>query len=102
MVQHVGIDLPADRIAEFCQKWNITELALFGSVLRDDFGPESDLDLLVELPPDHGLDLFDWLDMIDELKALFGREIDLVSKGALRNPFRRQEILTTREVIHAA
>ena len=102
MVQHVGIDLPAERIAEFCHKWNVMELALFGSVLRGDFGPESDLDVLVELPAEHGLDLFDWLDMIDELKALFGREIDLVSKGALRNPFRRQEILSTREVIHAA
>ena len=101
MVRKVGVTVPTERIAAFCRKWNVTEFALFGSVLRDDFGPESDVDVLVELGPDHGLGLFEWLDMIDELRALFGREIDLVSKRGLRNPFRRHEILTTREVIHA-
>ena len=102
MVRKLGIDVPTERIAAFCRKWKVTEFALFGSVLRDDFGPDSDIDVLVELAPNHGLDLFDWVEMIDELKALFGREIDLVSKRGLKNPFRRHEILTTREVIHAA
>lgn len=102
MARKVGIDIPTERIVAFCRKWKVTEFALFGSVLRDDFGPDSDIDVLVELAPNHGLGLFDWVDMIGELKALFGREIDLVSKRALRNPFRRHEILTTREVIHAA
>lgn len=102
MVRRIGIDIPTERLAGFCRKWKVTELALFGSVLRDDFGPESDVDVLVELAPDHGLDLFDWVEMIDELKAIFGREVDLVSKRGLRNPFRRHRILTTREVIHAA
>ncbi len=102
MARKVGIDVPTERIAAFCRKWRVTEFALFGSVLRDDFGPDSDIDVLVELGPNHGLSLFDWVDMIGELKALFGREVDLVSKRGLRNPFRRHEILTTREVIHAA
>jgi len=102
MVPNTRVRLPPDEIREFCRRWKVSELALFGSVLRDDFGPDSDVDVLVELAPGHGLDLFDWLEMIDELKAIFGRPVDLVSKRALRNPFRRHEILTTREVIHAA
>ena len=102
MTGKAAIDVPRDRIAAFCRKWKVTEFALFGSVLRDDFGPDSDIDVLVELGPDHGLGLFDWIDMIDELTTLFGRRVDLVSKRGLRNPFRRHEILTTREVIHAA
>lgn len=102
MVRKMGIDVPTEGIVAFCHKWKVTEFALFGSVLREDFGPDSDIDVLVELGPNHGLGLFDWVDMIDELRALFGREIDLVSKSGLRNPFRRHEILTTREVIHAA
>jgi predicted nucleotidyltransferase len=102
MVREIGIDLPTERIAAFCRKWKVTEFALFGSVLRDDFGPDSDVDVLIELGPDHGLGLLDWVEMIDELRAMFGRKVDLVSKRGLRNPFRRHSILTTREVIHAA
>jgi predicted nucleotidyltransferase len=102
MVRNTRVQLPADEIREFCRRWKVSELALFGSVLREDFGPDSDVDVLVELARDHRLSLFDWLEMIDELEAIFGRPVDLVSKSALRNPFRRHEILTTREVIHAA
>ncbi len=100
----MSIQMPLDRqlIAAFCQKWKVAEFALFGSVLREDFGPDSDIDVLVELAPGHGLGLFDWVDMIDELKSIFGRRVDLVSKKGLRNPFRRHQILSTREVIHAA
>ena len=102
MVRRLGIDVPTERLADFCRKWKVEELALFGSVLRDDFGSDSDIDVLVELSPGHGLDLFDWVEMIDELKVIFGREVDLVSKRGLRNPFRRHRIMTMREVIHAA
>ena len=102
MIRRFGIEIPTERLLEFCRKWKVAELALFGSVLRDDFSPESDVDVLVELAPDHGLSLFDWVEMIDELKDLFGREVDLVSKRGLRNPFRRHRILSTCEIIHAA
>jgi len=95
------IDIPKDRIAEFCRKWKIRELSLFGSVLREDFRPDSDVDVLVELKPDHGWSLYEWVDMIEELKGLFGREVNLVEKTGLRNPFRRHSILTTREVVYA-
>ncbi len=96
------ITVPNHQIAAYCRKWRIVELALFGSVLRDDFRPDSDIDVLVTLAPDAPWSLYDWVDMIDELKAIFGREVDLVSRGGLRNPFRRHEILTTREIIYAA
>jgi len=90
-----------DRIEAFCKKWKVREFSLFGSVLRQDFGPDSDVDVLVALQPRHGLTLYDWVDMIDELRAIFGRDVDLVAKGGLKNPFRRFEILRTAQVIYA-
>ena len=96
------IDVPMDRIADFCRKWQVTELSLFGSVLRDDFGPESDVDVLVVFLPGAPWSLFDLVDMREELAAVFGRDVDLVEKRGLRNPFRRHSILTTREVLYAA
>lgn len=98
----VRVAIPQDKIAAFCRRWQITELALFGSVLREDFGPESDVDVLVTFAPDAPWSLLDLVDMAEELKALFGREVDLVEEGALRNPFRRRAILRTREVVYAA
>ena len=95
------IDIPKDKIAEFCRKWHITELALFGSALREDFRPESDIDVLVSFVEDAHWSLFDLVRMQDELYEIFGREVDLVEKRGLKNPFRRHEILTTSEVIHA-
>lgn len=92
----------ADRIAAFCHKWRVRELSLFGSVLREDFRSDSDVDVLVELQPDHGLSLYDWVDMIEELEGIFGRPVDLVSKTAMRNPIRRKAILESHRVIHAA
>jgi hypothetical protein len=100
----MGVRIAVDqaRIGEFCRKWRIRELALFGSALRDDFGPDSDVDVLVELQPDHGLSLYDWVDMIEQLETIFGRKVDLVAKGGLKNPFRRREILRTAEVVYAS
>lgn len=97
-----NIEIPAERIAQFCLKWKIREFSLFGSVLRDDFRPDSDVDVLVEFQPDHGWSLYDVVDMEDELQLLFGRRVDLVMKGGLRNPIRRHEILRTRQVVYAA
>ena len=96
------IPIDRERIAEFCRKWRITEFALFGSVLREDFGPHSDVDVLVSFEPEAPWSLFDLVDMIEELKRLFGRDVDLVEKEGLRNPFRRHAILTTKQVIYAA
>ncbi len=96
------LDVPLERIESFCRKWQVCELSLFGSVLRPDFTPQSDVDVLVEFVPDHPWSLFDILDMEQELRTLLGREVDLVMKGGLRNPFRRHEILQTRQVVYAA
>jgi predicted nucleotidyltransferase len=97
-----NIDIPRNEIEAFCRKWKIKELSLFGSVLRDDFRPDSDIDVLVSFEPDAPWDLFHLVDMRDELMALFGRDVDLVEKEGLRNPFRCRTILETREVIYAA
>lgn len=96
------IPLPLERLSSFCRKWELQELALFGSVLREDFSPESDVDVLVTFSPEARWSLFDFVEMKEELETLFGREVDLVSRGGLRNPFRRHEILTTRQVVYAA
>ena len=91
-----------ERIAAFCRRWKVTEFALFGSILRDDFGPESDVDVLVTFEPDAPWTLWDLSRMRMELKDIFGREVDLVEKKALRNPFRRQGILADTRVIYVA
>ena len=98
----IHMDIPMDEITRFCLRWKVGEFALFGSVLRDDFGPKSDVDVVIEFTEDAHWSLYDWVDMIDELKVIFGREVDLVSKRGLRNPFRRHSILTTLQVIYAA
>jgi len=97
-----NLDIPMDRVEAFCRKWMIRELSLFGSVLREDFRPDSDVDVLVSFASDAPWDLFHLAEMRDELIALFGRDVDLVEKEGLRNPFRRRTILDTREVIYAA
>jgi len=96
------VELDQHALAEFCRKWGIRELSIFGSALRDDFNPESDLDFLVSFEPGTPLDIDRLLDMKEELEARLGRSVDLVEKEALRNPWRKHEILRTREVIYAA
>ncbi len=96
------IDIPQQELAELCRRWRIRELSLFGSVLGPDFGPASDVDILVEFDPQAPWSLFDLVDLTEALQDLFGRHVDLVEKRALRNPFRRHAILTTCEVVYAA
>ncbi len=96
------LHIPRSRIEDFCRQHKVRELALFGSVLRDDFNYTSDIDVLISFAPDTHYSLFDLADMREELKALFGREVDLVEKEALRNPFRRHHILNNMEVLYAA
>jgi predicted nucleotidyltransferase len=98
----LALQIDRERIAEFCHKWQIKEFAIFGSALGDDFRPDSDVDVLVELREDAPWDAFDWVTMIDELQAIFGRDVDLVEKTAIRNPFRRRHILSHHEVVYAA
>ena len=100
-----NIELSTDRIAAFCQRWQITEFALFGSVLRDDFHPASDIDVLVTFAPDTHWSLFDLVQMREELAAILGRDVDLVSRSAVeesRNYIRRDAILNSAQVVHGA
>ncbi len=96
------LPVPHERIADFCKRWKVTQFSLFGSVLREDFGPESDVDVLVVFEPGVRHDLKASCAMEDELRAMFGRNIDLVERRLVVNPFRRYEILTTRRILYAA
>ena len=99
------IILPKEQIAEFCRRWRIEELSIFGSALREDFRPDSDVDVLVRFSPEARWGLFDLMRMEEELKAIFGREVDLVERSAVehsRNYVRRKAILNNLEPIYAA
>ncbi len=96
------VHLPLDALSAFCRKWRVQELALFGSVLREDFSPESDVDVLVTFDQEAPWSLWDIIAMRGELEQILGRMVDLVEKDAIRNPFRRREILRTHQVVHAA
>ncbi|HKQ50293.1 MAG TPA: nucleotidyltransferase family protein [Phycisphaerae bacterium] len=98
----IPIQIALFDIKPLCARWKIREFAIFGSALRDDFGPESDVDVLVSFEPGAGWSLWDLFDLQDELEALYGRHVDLIEKEALRNPFRKHEILSTRRVLYAA
>lgn len=97
-----NVQLDEVKVKQFCRKWRVRELCLFGSALREDFGPQSDLDFLVSFEPEAAWDLFDLIAMKAEMESFCGRPVDLVEKEALSNPWRRKTILATRELIYAA
>ena len=100
-----AIDLPMDRIAEICKRYYVKELELFGSILRDDFQPDSDVDFLVTFQEDAPIGLFEFADFQAELSALLGRDVDVVSRRGLErsaNWLRRREILKSVRPIYAA
>ena len=100
-----AISLPMNDIAEFCQRWQITEFALFGSVLRDDFRPDSDIDILITFSPTTKRGLAETLQMRDELQVIFNRKVDLLVKAAFErseNWLRRKNILESAQTIYAA
>lgn len=97
------IPIPKDLLHNFCERWQVTELALFGSVLRDDFRPDSDIDVLIQFAPETRWTLLDFVGMRDELSEILGRPVDLVSRRAVeasKNPFRRKAILESAQVIY--
>jgi len=100
--RHPQVPTHPDQINDFCQRWKLAEFLLFGSVLRDDFRPESDVDVLIQMRPGEKMTLEKFIDMRDELVAMFGREVDLVEKPLVRNLYRRREILRTCRVYYEA
>ncbi len=97
-------DLPMEKIAQFCDRWQVTEFALFGSVLREDFRPDSDIDVMVEFHPE-AHPTFSTLDQMEaELKSIFHRDVDLITRQGIatsRNYLRRNQILSSAQVIYA-
>lgn len=96
---------PVDDVAGFCRRWQITRLGLFGSVLREDFGPESDVDILARFHPAAKHTLLDLERMEDELESILGRSVDLLSWRGVersRNRHRRTAILGSVEVVYDA
>ena len=91
-----------ESLAALARRWRVRELSLFGSALRDDFGPESDVDLLVTFEAGETWSLLDLVEMKLELEDLFGRPVDLVEAAALRNPIRRRIIQRTQQTVYAA
>ena len=99
------VNVPRKKLAEFCRRWKVSELAFFGSVLREDFRPGSDIDLLVSFNPKARISLFDLVRMQNELKGIFGRDVDLVERSAIEkseNYIRRKNILNNTKVIYEA
>lgn len=99
------IELPTQEIESFCQRWKVAELSLFGSVLRGDFRPDSDVDLLVTFATDARWSLFDLVRMEEELQSLLGRKVDLVERKAVErseNYIRRKSILSHLQPVYVA
>ena len=98
------INIPKRKIAAFCKRWKITEFAILGSALGENFHTESDVDVLVSFADDAKTTLFDMVRMKDELEKIFGRDVDLISKRGVeqsRNYLRKKNILNSAQVIHA-
>lgn len=97
------IDIPYEIISEFCRRWEIKELSLFGSVLEDHFSSDSDVDILVNFKKDTRHNLFDMVHMKEELEAILGRRVDLISQRGLENSqnhLRKKEILESAQTIY--
>lgn len=102
MTAHIAIR--PDQLAAFCERWRVTELALFGSVVRDDFGPESDVDVLASFDPRARHTLLDIVRLQDELSPVLGRKVELIERAAVeqsRNHIRRKAILQAAGTIYA-
>jgi uncharacterized protein len=98
-MEHIPLTIPVEDIRAFCQRHPIRRLALFGSVLRGDFSPDSDVDVLVEFAPDSGVTYLDMAAMQEELAALLGRSVDLLTPGAL-SPHFREQVLSSAETVY--
>src|SRR5712692_3511361 len=99
-----GINLNSEAIRDFCARWRIKELSVFGSILRDDFRPDSDVDFLADFDEDAEWGICDHMDMEEELGTIVGRKVDLVGRSAIeasRNRFYKKEILSTAEPVSA-
>jgi predicted nucleotidyltransferase len=96
-----GLVLPAERIAEVCRRYQVHELAVFGSAAREDLRPDSDIDLLVEFEPEARIGLFKFAELSGQVEGLLGRKVDLVTKPGLK-PWIRPHVLRDLQIVYAA
>src|SRR3712207_820041 len=96
-----GVDIPMESLAELCRRYQVRELSIFGSAVRDAFRPDSDIDLLVDFQPNAGIGLLDFIGLQQDLEALLGRKVDLVPKRGLK-PLIRDEVLRQARTLYAA
>jgi hypothetical protein len=96
------LDLKPDAVKAFCERWQVRELALFGSAARGQLRPDSDVDVMVEFRPGETWDLLDLVEMQLDFERIVGRPVDLVEKGTIRNPFRLESIARDITVVYAA
>jgi predicted nucleotidyltransferase len=96
-----GIAIPMDQLAELCRRYHVRELALFGSVLRDDFRPDSDIDVLVEFEPGAPIGLLEYVGLQNALADLIGRNVDLVEKAGLKRLI-RDSVINSARLLYAA
>src|SRR5688500_8344434 len=101
-MQRKKVRIPRKKIAEFCKRWSFAEFSVFGSALREDFRPDSDVDVMVSIDSKDNIGLFEIAEMQIELEKMFKRPVDFVEKEGLRNPYRRSEILSKAKVVYAA
>ncbi|MEX2430471.1 MAG: nucleotidyltransferase family protein [Dehalococcoidia bacterium] len=100
-----GVEIPYERLEAFSRKWDLTEVALFGSIVTDHFRPDSDVDVLVTFSPSSTATLFAMVHMREELEEIFGRKVDLLTRAGVersRNYIRRKAILESARTIYAA
>ncbi|MCL2442033.1 MAG: nucleotidyltransferase domain-containing protein [Treponema sp.] len=101
-LQKNGIFLNFNDVRELCKKYFIIELSIFGSSIREDFNQNSDVDILVSFERNSKITLFDIIELENEFSKLLNRKVDVVEKESLKNPIRKDKILSTREIIYAA
>ena len=101
-MQKNGVSLNYDDVMRLCKKYYVIELSIFGSSIRDDFSQNSDVDLLVSFEQNSKISLFEIIELENEFSKLLNREVDIIEKESLKNPIRKNKILTTREIIYVA
>ena len=101
-LQKNGVFLDFNDVIRLCKEYYIVELSIFGSSIRDDFTPNSDVDILVSFEHDAKITLFDIMELEKEFSQLLNKKVDIVEKESLKNPIRKNKILSTREIIYAA
>ena len=96
-----GLNLTLDDVNRICEKYMISELSVFGSAIRDDFDDDSDVDILISFNENSNSTIDDILDLKDYFTNLFNRDVDIVESEGIRNPIRKMNIMSTKEVLYA-